>query len=115
MKQSRGARNRKRSRRVTVKMTDRVYYVYIAANARRTVLYTGVTSALKRRIWQHKQKITVGFASRNNATQLVYYETSSDPRSAIAREKQIKAGSRAKKIGLIEQMNPTWCDLYDEI
>ena len=96
-------------------MSERLYCVYITANARRTVLYTGVPGALKRRIWQHKEKLAGGFTSRNNATRLVYYETCSDPLSAIAREKQIKAGSRKRKFELIERMNPDWRDLYDEI
>jgi len=96
-------------------MADRVYCVYITANERRTVLYTGVTSALKQRVWQHKEKTTGGFTGRNNAARLVYYEACRDPLGAIAREKQIKAGSRRKKIALIERMNPDWRDLYDEI
>jgi putative endonuclease len=96
-------------------MGDRVYCVYITANERRTALYTGVTSALKQRVWQHRQKIADGFTSRNHATRLVYYETCTEPLSAIAREKQIKAGSRKKKIELIERMNPNWRDLYDEV
>jgi putative endonuclease len=75
-------------------MVERVFCVYITANQRRTVLYTGVTSALKQRIWQHKLKSKSGFTSRNNATRLVYYEACSDALSAIAREKQIKGGSR---------------------
>jgi len=97
-----------------IPMGDRVYCVYITANERRTALYTGVTSALKERVWQHKQKITDGFTSRNNATRLVYYETCFDALSAITREKQIKAGSRKKKIELISNMNPEWKDLYEE-
>jgi putative endonuclease len=96
-------------------MGDRIYCVYITANKRRTALYTGVTSALKQRVWQHKQKITDCFTKSNHATRLVYYETCFDPLSAIAREKQIKAGSRKKKIALIERMNADWRDLYDEI
>jgi putative endonuclease len=92
-----------------------VYCIYITANERRTVLYTGVTSALKQRVWQHKQKLGQGFTSMTNATRLVYYETCSDVLGAIAREKQIKAGSRRRKIELIEGMNPEWRDLYEEI
>ena len=87
-------------------MSDRVYCVYIVTNARHTVLYTGVTGALKQRIWQHREKIVQGFTARYGASRLVYYETSADPLSAIAREKQLKAGSRKKKIELIERMNP---------
>jgi putative endonuclease len=96
-------------------MDERVYCVYIVTNARRTVLYTGVTGRLKQRVWQHKQKVAQGFTSHNNAARLVYFETTTEPLSAIAREKQIKAGSRKKKIGLIESMNPKWRDLYDDL
>jgi putative endonuclease len=77
------------------------------------VLYTGVTNNLKKRVWQHKQKLVAGFTSQYNVGRLVYYETSRDALSAISREKQIKAGSRRKKIALIETMNPEWRDLYD--
>ncbi len=78
-----------------------------------TVLYTGVTADLKRRVWEHKQKLVDGFTKKYNVTKLVYYEASDDVLSAIAREKQIKAGSRIKKIRLIEGMNKEWRDLYD--
>ena len=96
-------------------MRDRLFCVYIMTNARRTVLYTGVTSVLKQRIWQHKQKACDGFTSRFNVNRLVYYETCAEPLVAIEREKQIKAGSRSKKIALVEATNPQWRDLYDEL
>ena len=80
------------------------------ANKSRT-LYTGVTSDLKRRVYQHKHKLAPGFTSKYNITQLVYFETTSDVKSAIAREKQIKGWLRSKKIALIESTNPTWQDL----
>ena len=96
-------------------MADRLFCVYILSNARRTVLYTGVTSALKRRVWQHKEHLADGFTSRYAVDRLVYYESCTEPLSAIAREKQIKAGSRSKKVALIERMNPGWRDLYEEI
>jgi putative endonuclease len=96
-------------------MDQRIYCVYIASNGRRTALYTGVTGNLKKRIWQHKEKLVDGFSSRYTVDKLVYYETSLDPLAAIAREKQIKSGSRVKKIRLIEAMNPTWRDLYDDL
>ena len=96
-------------------MTERIYCIYITTNERRTVLYTGVTSALKKRIWQHKQKLGDGFASQCNADRLVYYQICSEPLAAIEREKQIKAGSRAKKMALINAFNPAWRDLYDEL
>lgn len=96
-------------------MSERVYCVYLLSNERRTVLYTGVTGDLKKRVWEHKQKLAPGFTARYGVDRLVYYVWSSDPRSAIAREKQIKAGSRRKKIALIASMNPDWRDLYDEL
>jgi putative endonuclease len=96
-------------------MAERIYCVYITANERRTVLYTGVTGDLKKRVWQHKQRLVPGFTNRYNMSTLVYYETGLDPLGAISREKQIKSGSRFKKIKLIEGMNPAWRDLYDDL
>ncbi len=90
-------------------------YVYIMTNKHNTVLYTGVTSDLKRRAWQHKDKLADGFTKRYNVNKLVYYEVFEDVRAAIAREKQIKGGSRQKKMDLVNGMNPTWHDLYDEL
>ncbi len=89
------------------------YYVYILANRTR-VLYTNVTNNLERRISQHKNGITPGFTSQYNVTRLFYYETFSGIRDAIAREKQIKGWLRAKKIALIESVNPKWEDLSKE-
>jgi putative endonuclease len=83
-------------------------------NRRNTVLYTGVTNDLQRRVYEHKQKIGRGFTRKNNIVKLVYYEQFDHPCDAIAREKQIKAGSRKKKIELIERMNQEWLDLSDE-
>ena len=91
------------------------YYVYIMTNQRNTVLYTGVTNDLKRRAYEHREKLGGGFTRRYNIVKLVYYEVVDDPLSAIAREKQIKAGPRRKKIELVQRMNPQWHDLYDEI
>ncbi|HEY32535.1 MAG TPA: GIY-YIG nuclease family protein [Dehalococcoidia bacterium] len=91
------------------------YYVYIMANARNTVIYTGVTNDLKRRVYQHKEKLTVGFTSRYNVSKLVYYEVFQDIENAIAREKQIKGGSREKKVQLVNSMNKEWRDLYEEL
>jgi putative endonuclease len=76
-------------------------------------LYTGVTNNLQRRVYEHKQKLVEGFTQKYNITQLVYYEVTSDVRSAIAREKQIKGWLRSKKIALIESMNPKWKDLSE--
>ena len=90
-------------------------YVYILANKHNTVLYTGVTRDLKRRVYEHKQKFVKGFASKYNIDKLVYYEVFDDIYNAITREKQIKGGSRQKKIDLIHSINGSWKDLYDEI
>jgi putative endonuclease len=80
-----------------------------------TVLYTGITGDLIKRVYEHKQKMVEGFTKKYNINKLVYYEICNDPENAIAREKQIKAGSRKKKIGLIEGKNPEWNDLYKEM
>jgi putative endonuclease len=90
----------------------RGYYVYIMTNHSRT-LYTGVTNDLVRRVAEHKAKQIPGFTQRYNITQLVYYEATPDVRSAIEREKQIKGWLRAKKIALIESVNPDWRDLSE--
>ena len=88
------------------------YYVYIMTNKGNKVLYTGITNDLERRVAEHKAKIDVkSFTARYNVSKLVYYETTTDVNSAIEREKQIKAGSRAKKVELINAFNPTWSDL----
>ena len=91
------------------------YYVYIMANAFNTVLYTGVTNDLARRVYEHKTGLGSAFVKKYNVHKLVYYEIGNDVRAAIAREKQIKAGSRMKKLDLINSMNPEWKDLYEEI
>ena len=93
----------------------REYCVYIMTNAHHTVLYTGVTNNLARRVYEHKNGLGSRFAKRYNAHHLVYYELTDNIFSAIAREKQIKAGSRQKKIELINTLNPDWKDLYEEI
>jgi putative endonuclease len=94
---------------------DKQYYVYIMTNKRNTVLYTGVTNNLKRRIYEHKEKLVSGFTMKYNVTKLIYYEILGDPENAILREKQIKAGSRQKKIDLINSINRKWIDLYEEL
>ncbi len=96
-------------------MKDQHGYVYILTNKYNTVLYTGVTSDLQQRVWQHKEKFVEGFSKRFNLDKLVYYEAGESIISAIAREKQIKAGSRLDKIALIESMNREWRDLYNEL
>jgi putative endonuclease len=91
-----------------LQMQDRQSFIYILTNKYNRVLYTGVTSDLKKRIWEHREKLVDGFTKRYNVSKLVYYEVFADIRDAIAREKQIKAGSRQKKIDLITGMNPEW-------
>jgi putative endonuclease len=87
-------------------------YVYILSNERNNVLYTGVTSDLLKRVWEHKHHVVDGFTKKYNVTKLVYYEEGEDMYSAIFREKQIKGKLRKKKIALIEKKNPKWKDLY---
>ena len=94
---------------------NKQYYVYLICNKNNTTIYTGITSDIKRRIWEHKNKITEGFSSKYNLYKLIYYEIFNDPENAIIREKQIKSGRREKKIKLIEPMNPKWIDLYDNL
>ena len=94
---------------------DRQSHVYIMTNATHSVLYTGVTSNLVQRVYQHKEGTHKGFTKRYRVTKLVYFDEFSDIRDAIAREKQIKAGSRRKKLELINGMNPEWRDLYDDL
>lgn len=89
--------------------------VYLLANGPDGTLYTGVTSDLPKRIWQHKNKATKGFSAKYNLTRLVYFELLENMYEAISREKQIKAGSRKAKIKLIEGVNPGWNDLYADI
>lgn len=90
------------------------FYVYILTNKKNRVLYAGVTNSLFHRASQHREKKVEGFTKRYNVTKLVYYETFDDIRDAIAREKQIKAGSRRKKIELINSVNPEWRDLFED-
>ena len=91
------------------------YYVYIMTNEHDKVLYTGITNDLKRRVYEHKEKLINGFTKKYNITKLVYYEVFEDPENAILREKQIKAGSRQKKIDLVNSINRKWLNLYKEL
>ena len=93
----------------------REYCVYIMTNANNTVSYTGVSNNLARRVYEHKNGIGSAFVKRYNVHKLVYYEVGDDIYSAITREKQIKGGSRQKKIDLINSLNAEWKDLFDEI
>jgi len=89
--------------------------VYLLTNKPDGTLYTGVTSDLSRRVWQHKNSVMKGFSARYNLNRLVYFELFEDIYEAISREKQIKAGSRKAKTKLIEHNNPEWRDLYTEV
>ncbi len=88
---------------------------YIVTNRRNGVLYTGVTSNLPNRIWQHKAKLVAGFSQRYNTSRLVWFELHGDMEHAIMREKRIKKWNRAWKIELIEKTNPEWRDLFEDI
>lgn len=87
------------------------YFVYIATNKRNTVLYTGVTNNLERRLYEHKNKLVPGFTSKYNVDKLVWFEEFNDPGSAIAAEKRIKGWLRKKKIDLIKERNLNFEDL----
>lgn len=94
---------------------QKYYCVYIITNFANTVLYTGVTGNLLGRIYHHKNKTVSSFSSKYNLNKLVYYEVFEDVKEAIIREKQIKAGSRKKKVDLINNFNPEWEDLYNSL
>ena len=96
-------------------MVFKTFAVYILTNKNRTVLYTGVTNDLRRRVSEHKSKLIPGFTKMYNVDILVYFEWFEDAPNAIAREKQIKAGSRSKKIALIDAFNNGWRDLFDSL
>ncbi|HCX67869.1 GIY-YIG nuclease family protein [Parvibaculum sp.] len=89
--------------------------VYIVASGRNGTIYTGVTSHLERRIYEHREGALPGFSKRHGCKMLVWYEMHDEMEYAIAREKQIKAGSRRRKLELIEAMNPQWRDLHDDL
>jgi putative endonuclease len=96
-------------------MDEKYGYVYMMMNSLETVLYTGVTSNLKKRVWQHRNGLTDGFTKRYRVNKLVYYEMFERVVDAIAREKQLKAGSRCAKERLARNFNPELHDLFDEI
>jgi putative endonuclease len=93
----------------------RAYCVYVMTNAHHTVIYSGVTNDLARRVYEHKNGLGGTFTKKYNVVKLVYYEVTDNVYAALAREKQIKGGSRKKKIDLINSLNPEWKDLFDEI
>ncbi len=96
-------------------MIKRQFYVYILTNKTNNVLYTGVTNNLARRIFEHKNKVNVGFTSKYNVDKLVYYEVFDSAYEAISREKQIKGWLRIKKILLIKSINPDFHDFSDDL
>jgi len=91
------------------------YYIYIMANYPNSTLYIGVTNNLIKRVYEHKNKLTEGFSKKYNLNKLLYFEEYTDPITAIEREKQLKAGSRKKKIELIERENSNYDDLYEQL
>jgi putative endonuclease len=95
-------------------VAERQFCVYIMTNAYHTVLYTGVTNDLHRRVLEHRSGKGSTFTSKYNVTKLVYFECCDDVNLAIFREKEIKAGSRTKKMDLVNNANPAWVDLFDE-
>ena len=94
---------------------DQVACVYIMTNVRHSVLYTGVTNDLIRRVLEHKSKKVKGFTEEYNVDRLVYFEATERIEDAIAREKQIKGGSRKDKMDLINSLNPHWKDLFEDL
>jgi putative endonuclease len=94
---------------------DKYFYVYILASKRNGTLYTGVTSDLIKRVWEHKEKLVAGFTKRYHVNRLVYFEQFMDPEAAVNREKRIKKYPRQWKLNLIEEENPEWKDLYPDL
>ena len=94
---------------------DKRFFVYILASKKNGTLYVGVTSNLPGRMWQHREKAVAGFTEKYGVGRLVYYEAHDSAEAAIRRERQIKKWNRAWKMQLIEQANPAWRDLYEEI
>ena len=94
---------------------DYNFWVYMLTNRNHSVLYIGVTNRLSRRTWEHREGVKAGFASKYQCKKLIYYEYYRDVLAAIARESQLKKWSRAKKIDLINRLNPTWNDLGADV
>jgi len=90
------------------------YYIYIATNLTNTVLYTGITNDLDKRMYEHRNKLVEGFTSKYNVKKLIYYEVFNTPEEAIIAEKKIKGWTRARKIELIKSINPQFCDLMKD-
>jgi putative endonuclease len=96
-------------------MSDKKFYVYILAKERNSTFYMGITSDLIKRAWEHKNEVVDGFTKRYAIKKLVYYETFDNAENAILREKQLKKWNRPWKMRIIEEMNPDWKDLYEDI
>lgn len=94
---------------------EHVYYVYLLTNSNNHVMYVGVTNDLRRRVYEHKNKLVKGFTEKYNVNKLVYFEQTLDIVSAITREKEIKKWRREKKNNLVIQVNPNWNDLSETI
>lgn len=94
---------------------EKRYFVYILAKERNSTFYVGMTSNLPKRIWEHKNEVADGFTRKYGVKTLVYFEIYNDPKQAIKREKRLKKWPRTWKISVIEDMNPEWSDLYDDI
>jgi putative endonuclease len=91
------------------------YYVYILTSQTLGTLYIGITSDLKKRVWEHKEKATTGFTEKYDINKLVYYEVYDDPENAIQREKRLKKWNREWKTNLVHEFNPEWQDLYEKL
>jgi putative endonuclease len=96
-------------------VSTKSYYVYLLANWNHKVMYIGVTNDLKRRLYEHKNKLTIGFTEKYNLNKLVYFEETQDIYTAITREKEIKKWRREKKNQLVNQFNPKWQDLSETL
>lgn len=96
-------------------MTQKYFFVYILTNYTNTVLYTGITNNITRRVYEHKEKLEEGFTQKYNVNKLVYFEVFETPEQAIKREKAIKNLVRRKKIALIQKENQEWKDLYNSL
>ncbi len=96
-------------------MHNNKYYIYILTKERNSTFYVGITSNLQKRIWEHKNELADGFTKKYNVKNLVYYEIFDNPEAAIKREKRLKKWSRAWKMKIIEEINPDWNDLYEDI
>jgi len=111
---SRGACPREGGERES-RFSMKLYYIYILASKRNGTLYIGITSNIIKRIWEHKEKLVQGFTRRYNIDRLVYFEQFTDIKDALEREKALKKWNRRWKLNLIEEKNPNWNDLYDDL